>query len=237
MSLRIKSLITLATLSAGALIMPTTAQAVYVGLLDGTSHSSTFETGGVSPLPANGWIAISGSAQLYDGASNGIIVGTTQYDNYRVQYDTGISIAANTQYTLHFDMGFAAALAGGSADYSFELGTLSAGSFTSLSTPTAGNISWLGNITSGVISGSDDFVFTTGSSVSGDELSVQWAQVGTTGSPFSDFFGFDNVTLSATAVSAVPEPSTYAAIAFGVLGLVLVMKRRLGKPTKTKASD
>lgn len=45
---------------------------------------------------------------------------------------------------------------------------------------------------------------------------------------------WDYITVSQNiALSAVPEPSTYAAIAFGVLGLTMAMKRRLGPNNKT----
>lgn len=45
---------------------------------------------------------------------------------------------------------------------------------------------------------------------------------------------FPNVSIS---VSPVPEPSTYAAIAFGVLGLGLILKRRLGNSDQAIKSN
>ena len=40
-------------------------------------------------------------------------------------------------------------------------------------------------------------VFAAGSAVSGDRLAVRFAQTSSLGSPFSDYFGFDNVKLQA----------------------------------------
>ncbi|MEX0321738.1 MAG: PEP-CTERM sorting domain-containing protein [Puniceicoccaceae bacterium] len=40
------------------------------------------------------------------------------------------------------------------------------------------------------------------------------------------------LTITSFSIAAVPEPSTYALISMGVLGLALVLKRRLGKRTE-----
>lgn len=71
-------------------------------------------------------------------------------------------------------------------------------------------------------------MFTTGGVVSGDNLAVRWAQTSTLGSPNSDFFGFDNVTLDAVAV--VPEPDSMVLCAFGAL-IILGSRMRGARPT------
>lgn len=200
------------------------AQAAFIGGLDLISNSSIFETGAVAPLPAQGWTEVSGAeAQIFDAGGNGSLVATEPYANYQVEYLTGVLIQANTVYTLHFDMGFIASLTGGTADFSFQLGTTNGGVFTPLGMQ-IGSISWVSNYHStGIRSGFDDLGVNTGGVVSGDELAVRWAQTGTTGSPFSDFFCFDNVTLDATPI---PEPGSFVLLATAALGLGALHGRR-----------
>jgi hypothetical protein len=197
------------------------AQAQFIGGLDGVSNSSTFENGVIVPLPVDGWTNVSGTAQVFDiAAGNGSVIGTTNFNNYEVQYLTGVPIAPNAQYTLHFDMGFVAGIVGGSASYSFQLGTVDAGLvFTPLGPPATGTIARTGNMFSGVISGSANLVFATGTTVSGNNLAVRWAQTSNPGP--SDFFGFDNVTL-AVGPAPVPVPAL-GPIATALLGFVLLL--------------
>jgi hypothetical protein len=175
----------------------------FIGGLNGVSNSSRFDPGVNQALPAQGWVNISGTAQVFDGAGgNGAMIHLNNgFANYTVQYDTGVAIQPSTTYTLSLNMGFIAGISGGSANYSFQLGTLNGGIFTGLGSPETGTVNYLGNLSLGVVSGSDQQVFVSGGSVSGDNLAVRWAQTLNPGP--SDFFGFDDVTLS-----AVPEPSS-----------------------------
>ncbi len=203
---------TAAILAAAAMsIFATHAQAALIGGLDLVSNSSIFETSSITSLPAEGWDPVSSAPRVFDtGVINGSIINGLglNYVNYEAEYRTAVAIQGNTQYTLHFDMGFVSNIRGGSADYLFQLGTITGAVFLPLATQ-AGTVADVGgsdptdNLGQGVIAGFDDLVFNTGPAVSGDNLAVRWAQTGTTVG--ADFFGFDNVTLQAVPV---PEPST-----------------------------
>jgi hypothetical protein len=72
-----------------------------------------------------------------------------------------------------------------------------------------------------VISGSANLVVNTGAVVSGDNLAVRWAQTANPGP--TDFFAFDNVTLSAAAIAPpVPVP-TLGATGAAILMLMLLL--------------
>lgn len=171
----------------------------FVGGLDGASNSSRFEHGSAFALPALGWTNVSGAAQAWDLASNGAMIGATTFGNYEVQYDTGVAIRANTTYTVSFDIGYMAGTAGGNSGYRFQIGTLNGTTFTPLGSAVSGTAPYAGaSMSSGIfsIAGAQQ-VFAAGSTVSGDRLAVRFAQTSSLGSPFSDYFGFDNVTLQA----------------------------------------
>ncbi|MCA9493403.1 MAG: hypothetical protein KC621_25910 [Myxococcales bacterium] len=166
----------------------------YVSTLDRGSLDSTFDTGAQTPLPTQGWTSTSGAGQVFGTATNGSLIGATPYDDYGVQFDTGVAVQPNTTYHLHVDLGFAAGIAGGSAEYLVQLGTLSGGAFTPLGSET-GTVVYVANMSDGVSSGVSHVVVTTGAAVSGDPLAVRFDQTSTT--MVSDYFGIDNVTLTA----------------------------------------
>lgn len=177
---------------------PCTATTAFVGGLNGVNYRSTFEHGTEEPLPALGWTNVTGTARAWDLASNGALFGTTAYGNYEVQYDTRVAIRANTTYTLTLDIGYMAALTGGNSNYGFQIGTLNGATFTPLGSAVTGAAPYVGGMNGGVFSVTDaQQVFAAGSSVSGDRLAIRFAQTSSLGSPFSDHFGFDNVTLEA----------------------------------------
>jgi hypothetical protein len=222
----IKSLVRVLVLAtAVGFVSAPNAPAAYIGGLDGVANSSTFETGVLStPLPTLGWDNVVDTAQVFDGG-NGVLVHTSGgvgdgFDNYEVQYLTGVAVLPTYQYTLHFDMGFVAATVGGTADYSFQLGTWDGATFTALAAAQTGTITYGGNIASGAISGFDDLTVITGPIVSGNQLAVRWAQTDNPGP--SDFFAFDNVTLDAIPV---PEPGVASLLLVGA-GAVLWRRRR-----------
>ncbi|MCB9698373.1 MAG: hypothetical protein H6738_16455 [Alphaproteobacteria bacterium] len=166
----------------------------YVGTLDGVSLDSTFDTGAQTALPAQGWTNTSGAAQVFGSAVNGSLIGATPYTNYGVQFDTGVAVQPNTTYHLHMDLGFAAGIAGGSAEYLAQLGTLSGGVFTQLGQETGSGV-YVANLSNNVFSGVAHVTVTTGAAVSGDPLAVRFDQTSTM--MLSDYFGIDNVTLTA----------------------------------------
>jgi hypothetical protein len=198
----------------------------FVDALDGASNSSTFQTGTIDPLPSSGWFNVSGAARIYGDAPNGALIGTTPYDNYTVQFDTSTPIQPDTTYTFTVEMGYFAALADGDSTYSFQLGTVNGGVFTGLGTPATGNVPYAGNMSTGITGGQVSQMFTTGGTVSGDFLAVQWSHTSALGGGTSDHFGFDNATLS-----AVPEPGEYAAMSgLALLGFV-AWRRRVAAAT------
>jgi hypothetical protein len=178
---------------------PCSLNTAFVGGLDGASNSSRFEHGSALALPALGWTNVSGTAQAWDLASNGAMLGTTPYGNYEVQYDTGVAIRANTTYTVSFDIGYMAGLTGGNSGYRFQIGTLNGATFTPLGTAITGNAPYAGasmNNSVFSITGAQQ-VFAAGSTVSGDRLAIRWAQTSSVAGGTSDYFGFDNVKLQA----------------------------------------
>jgi regulation of enolase protein 1 (concanavalin A-like superfamily) len=180
------------------------AHAGFIAGLDGSSPASIFETGATVALPQSGWTNIAGSARIFDTAAlNGTIIGTSAFGTFTVQYTPpqAVALLPDTKYTLHFDMGFVAGNTGGTADYSFQLGTLTGDVFTGLGSPVTGTLLRLGNSASGIFSGSAEQEYNTGSSPPAGNLVVRWSLLGYNGN--SDYFGFDNVTLN--AVSLVPD--------------------------------
>jgi hypothetical protein len=162
--------------------------------LRGETPSSHFETNSQSQLPTLGWSIVSGTSQVFDLGSNGALMGGRNYDNYEVQYETGLPLQPNTPYTLRIDMGFVADAPGGFADYRIELGTVDGGTFTALASDT-GRVVHAGNLSSGVVSGTSEIVMVTGPSVAGAPLAIRFAQIFRFAGG-SEYFGIDNVTLS-----------------------------------------
>ncbi|MES2707600.1 MAG: hypothetical protein V4726_13480 [Verrucomicrobiota bacterium] len=194
------------------------ARAEFTAGLDGLSISSTFETEAVATLPQAGWTDVSGTARIFDAAgANGGIIGTGALDVYTVRYMPAQSVALlpQTRYTLHFDMGFVAGNTGGTADYSFQLGTVSGGVFTGLGETAAGTVAHTGNLYSGTVSGSANQIVVTGGTVPAGSLAVQWSVTGYSGE--TDFFGFDNVTLQTAPAVDVPDTTPPRLLSAGSL--------------------
>ncbi len=192
---------------------------VYIGDLDLATTSSTFQTTATSDLSTLGWTEVDGGTRTFAGSSNTAVIADGPWQTYTVRFDTGVTIAANTSYELSFDLGFMTGVTGNTANYSFQLGTLNGSEFTGLDSAYTGSLTMSTtdqyNIGSGNVSTASN-VWTTGASPGTDNLAVQFSLLSYNNpSSTTDFFGFDNVALSA---SAVPEPSTYAAL-FGGLAL------------------
>src|SRR5687768_17475001 len=168
--------------AAGALMacVLSAARAEFIAGLDGVSPASTFETGGIVLLPQAGWSNVTGAARVFDTATatfNGTVIATTPFGAYTVQYTPpqAVALTPDTKYTLHFDLGFVAGNVGGSASYSFQLGTVTEGVFTGLGSPVTGTVMRLGNMGSGVFSGSAEQEFNTGDTPPSGNLSIRWS--------------------------------------------------------------
>ncbi|MEX0322004.1 MAG: PEP-CTERM sorting domain-containing protein [Puniceicoccaceae bacterium] len=107
---------------------------------------------------------------------------------------------------------------GGFYDYSNSVNgvTIESSIFTGGITQWLTVVAYTGEVTSSPSLFNVDFVLTAGQTVD--------FQVANYGALDSDLTGFE-----VTVTSPVPEPSTYALISMGVLGLVLVLKPRFGK--------
>jgi hypothetical protein len=215
-------------LAASLFVSHLRAAVTYVGNLDGSHMSSTFTTStdGFQALGPFGWTSFSGAGgNVYGqtgGTTNDVLIGVDDYDNYGVQFNTGVGVQANQVYSLSLLMGYVSGGTSTGASYDISLGTWNGSSFTAFTADTpaleVGSVhrnsgptqaaSFGANIAGAV---SVTVTYTTGASPGTDPIRVRWAQTaaGTVGPPPSDFFGIDNVTLS---VSAIPEPSTYAAV-------------------------
>ena len=205
---------------------PCALEAAFIAGLDGVNNASTMSGQGVTPLAPSGllgWTDVLGSARFFEAGGDGSMIGTAPYDNYTVRYNpaTPVTLLPNTQYSLTFNMGYVAGLAGGNSGYDFSIGTVIAGIYTPLSNR-SGTSPYVGNMHS--VSSAVDTVtltYATGGSSPAGNLAIQWAQTSTNGVPnTSDFFGFNLVTLDA---SPVPEPS--AAI-FAAAAAALGLRRR-----------
>lgn len=178
--------------------------------LDSVSQESNFESGAVTLLPALGWTNVAGSARVFD-VGNGAIIETAPYAPYEVQHVTDTAVAPHTHYRLRVDMGFMTGTGGGSAGYQLQLGTVNGGVFTPLGS-TTGTVNYTGSLNLGIASPAVLDV-TTGAVVSGDPLAVRWAQTSTNAA--SDFFGFDNVTLTIVSAPEINVTGNGADIADG----------------------
>jgi hypothetical protein len=215
----------------GLVLLAVTAPAqTYLGnganLLNGSSLASTFEVSGTISLPSLGWTPLTGSnVQMWDASTNGVILDIgAGFSPYSVQFITDSVIAPNATYTLSLEMGYVSGPGAGAANYAFSIGTWSGSVFTALKTEVGGPVVNNQSFASGNPGVVQSATFTTGGSVSGDVIAIQWAQTNT--SSGADFFAFDNVTLS---VAAVPEPATYAGL-LGALALAFAVRRRASLP-------
>lgn len=215
----------LSALIAACLLSGGLSAQTFVDNLDGTSATSTFE-GYSGNLPANGWTALNGSPRFFD-STNDVIISNAPYDTYGVQFVTSATLVADAVYTLSFRMGYLSGPATANSLYSFQIGTWDGVStFTVLqqkdalsAVPYGGNFG--GDPEAGV---TESLSYVTATSVSTEFIAIRWFQTNFNNTG-TDFFGFDNATLSYVPASAIPEPSTYAAI-FGALALAGVVLRR-----------
>jgi hypothetical protein len=216
------NLIVLSSAISLALLPGSALGQVFVGNLDGSSVSSTFDPGATVSLPAAGWVNVTGAARIFDGAGgNGALIhDSSPFGNYSVEYNTGVTMLANSTYTLTLDLGFIAGVGGGEASYSMQLGLIDGGNFTGLGAPVTGTATYLGNLSSGFISGVAQQIYSSDGTVPAGSLGVRFEQTQNNGP--SDFFGIDNVRLT-----VVPEPEEYAmAGAVGLLAFAVFRRHK-----------
>ncbi len=198
------------------------SEGAYIAGLDGVSAVSTFQ-GMVGMSLAGqgslGWSTIEGSARIFGGGDSSL-VGTTSWDNYKVRYSPTVPVALvpNTLYTLTFAMGYVADWPKGNSGYLFSLGTMDSGNYSALASK-SGNSAYRGNMHSNYSAVERvEMQFRTGATVPTGALAIEWEQTSAIAQwEKSNFFGFNLVTLDATAASPVPEPARVAfpAAAFG----------------------
>jgi hypothetical protein len=207
---------------------PLTLRAAFIAGLDGVNGASTLSGQGITPLGASGllgWSDVAGGARMFESGGDGSMIGLTPYGNYSVRYSpvTPVALLPNTQYSLTFNMGYVAGIAGGNSGYDFSIGTLNGSIYTPLQNVT-GTAAYPGNmhsLSTAVVSVT--LTHTTGGSVPAGNLAIQWAQTSSLGDPAtSDFFGFNKVTLDAVSV---PEPSAALFAAAGIVTLSLRRRR------------
>lgn len=241
----VRAALGLTVLALAALVSSARAQ-TFVGNLNGTSSESTIQdmSGTLSStVGAVGWSAFAGGAQFFNVTPNHMILGTGPYDSYGVQYTFGAAtLAANSVYTLNFRMGYVSADRTPVGSYTMTLGTWNGGTSTFTPfTPVTGSASTSGNVNQSILffgsaqvtygsadsnnSVTQSISFTTGATVPGEVIAVRWSASNPGVDPVnSDYLGLDNVALS---VSAIPEPSTYAAIlGAAALGAAYWRRRR-----------
>lgn len=218
-----------------SLAAPLGLRAQFVGNLDGTHISSTFTTSvdGTNALADFGWTSFSGvGARIFGqsgGTTNDVLIAVDGFANYGVQYNTGVSLTANTTYTLNFRVGYVSAGTSSVNEYSAQIGTWDGTTFSPLSTQT-GSVNRASNGTTGASFGANfnnsisiGFSYVSpASGLSANQIAVRWAQTSASNTPDSDFFGLDHVTLS-----AVPEPGSFAGLCgLAALGFAATRRRR-----------
>lgn len=222
---------------ATCILASSLAAQTFVGNLDGAHVNSTLELNSTFSLPTLGWTVVSGTPRVFDSANDAIINGNgLNHNPFGVRYVTSESLVANSTYTLSFRMGYFSGPYAGSAtaNYQFSLGTWNGSVFTPLQSASGGPVSYNGQFsTDGSFGVTATLNYVTGSSVPADVIAIEWAQTNTSAN--HDFFGFDNATLSYTA-SAIPEPSTYAALlGASTLGFTVWRRRRRRRPASDLA--
>ncbi len=206
-----------------SLLAAASCSAAFVAGLDGTSVQSTFGSGNVTTgttagLPS-GWSVISGTGRVFNDLNNwALIAASGNTSQYSVQFNTGVPLSAGTIYSLGVDIGFYTTPPASASNngWRVEFGTLDGTTFTALASGT-GSATYAGHLHDGVYSDSALVEFTTGSAVADGNVVVRLTR--TTTGP-TNWMGFDNVVLNATAV---PEPS---AAMLGVLGALAAATRR-----------
>lgn len=117
-------------------------------------------------------------------------------------------------------MGYVADWPKGNSGYLFSLGTMDSGNYSALASK-SGNSAYRGNMHSNYSAVERvEMQFQTGATVPTGPLAIEWEQTSAIAQwEKSNFFGFNLVTLDATAASPVPEPGRVAlpVVAFGAL--------------------
>ena len=208
-------------------LLPSGVMAATVGLLDGSSLSSTFEVNTPQTPESVGWVNEL-NARIFDAANtgNGVLMGMTSYGNYSALFDTGQAVVAGGLYQLSFDTGFYATWINGSAQFEAMIGTIESGVFTAFAQTTGVRAHSGGNIGSGFYL---DPGLLSGIGQGTGTVAVRLAQTASYSKQGqSDWFSFDNVVLTVTSPGGVPEPATWAMLitGFGLVGAV-VRRRRL----------
>ena len=213
------------------------ADAATVGLLDGSSVQSTFEGtvvgSGSGTVPA-GWVAGVGDDNglrtfLGGGAeTNTALITADSGGLVQAQFDTGVSVVANTLYTLDAMIGTYQTTDSASSA-TLEIGTFSGAVFTPFTTfspqvPGAGT----GDLGSGAAPILQE-TFMTGGSVGTDTVGVRISVSAT------NFPGFDDVVLDAvTEATPTPAPEPHSLLLLsGMVGFVIAALPRFRRRVRS----
>lgn len=204
---------------------------VLLGLAACVSNAATilytqdFQTVAHETTNPDGWDGASrafGPDTSVEGGANDRALIATGVGNYTTRREITVAVQPNTTYTLSLDAGTYSSGTPREVRYIYGLGTWNGSVYTEFSSPsevileqdTVGEYFFQsGNETS-----LPSYQFTTGSSVSGDNLMIRLRAEDIVNNAFG---GWDSIV-----VTAVPEPSSTALLGLG--GLALILRRRKG---------
>lgn len=173
----------------------------------------------LAPGTANpdGWVGVRAfggpGTPSVEGGANDIALIAQGSDGFIATRDLGVTVSANTTYTLDLDGGLYTPTAGKSSTLRWELGTINGGVFSAFSTF---NFTTLTNVVlNQSFFGTGDEValaqysFTTGGGVGSDNIAIRIEMIDTN----DGFGGFDSIV-----VTSIPEPGALVLIGFGLAG-------------------
>lgn len=184
-------------------------------------YGQDFQAMTAGTLNPDGWTGATrafraGGATTEDGANDTALI-ATGVGNYTTTKQLTVAIQPNTTYTLSLKAGFYSSAADATGSFLYSLGTTNGSTYTRLSDELTTSLNQATSNQYFFGAGNNialpDLVFTTGASVSGDNLTISLRGTG------NSFQGFDNIVLT-----SIPEPTATAL--FGLSALAIFARRR-----------